>query len=562
MAAPIEVVWSRLIALVDEMAVSLKRMSFSTILRESNDYAVVLTDQKGGAIVHNTMGMPSFIGALARAVKGIVQKYPPDNLSPGDVLITNDPWLTSGHLPDITVVTPVFLENRVAAFSVSICHATDVGGRLWSADATELYEEGMQIPLMKLYRGGNLDRSFVELLSANVRMPEQFMGDIHAQVNSNALIQRRLPNLVEELEIDDFDKLCEEIYGRSEAAMRTQISALPSGSYQAEVLTDGFDRPDRIRLRLTVENSDIVADFTGTSPQIKRGINVVYNYTFSWTMFALKAMLAPELSLNEGYLRPVDIRVPEGSILNARYPAPVGSRHLTGRNAAFAVFLAFSEFAPERTMSVSCQSGYPFFGGVDRRGRRFTQFLPMCGGMGARYSKDGPSATFFPSNASNVPIELVEALTPLRFECKELVRDSGGPGKYRGGLAQRTSIVAETDMKVSIVTDQVDHPPFGLFGGHAGSPRVNAINGDTNIHAKGQFLLEKGDRVLTQQAGGGGLGIPFERDPQAVLRDVREGLVSAEAANSIYGVAIDLREGTVDVSPRNRDRGEDEATVP
>jgi N-methylhydantoinase B len=278
-------------------------------------------------------------------------------------------------------------------------------------------------------------------------------------------------------------------------------------------------------------------------------------------MFALKAMLAPELPLNEGYLRPVDIRVPEGCILNARYPAPVGSRHLTGRNAAFAVFLAFSKFAPEMTMAVSCQSGYPFFGGVDRRGRRFTQFLPMCGGMGARYSKDGPSATFFPSNASNVPVELVEALTPLRCEFKELVRDSGGPGKYRGGLAQRTSLVAEADMKVSIVTDQVDHPPSGLFGGHSGAPRVNAINDDTKIHAKGQYLLKKGDRVLTQQAGGGGLGIPYERDPQAILRDVVEEMVSLDAARSIYGVAIDLQEHTVDVSPRNREKGRDEATL-
>jgi N-methylhydantoinase B len=509
------------------------------------------------------MGMPSFIGALARAVKGIVQQYPPETLAPGDVLITNDPWLTSGHLPDITVVTPIFLGDYVTAFSVSICHATDVGGRLWSADATELYEEGIQIPLMKLYREGELDQSFVEILAANVRMPEQFMGDIHAQVNSNALIQRRLPKLVEELGINDFDGFCDEIYARSEAAMRSEISALPNGTYQSEIWTDGFDHPDLIRLMLTVEDSNIIADFAGTSPQVNRGINVVYNYTFSWTMFSLKAMLAPDLPLNEGYIRPIDIRVPEGCILNARYPAPVGSRHLTGRNAAFAVFLAFSKFAPERTMAISCQSGYPFFGGVDRSGRRFTQFLPMCGGMGARCSKDGPSATFFPSNASNVPIELVEALTPLRFECKELVTDSGGPGRHRGGLAQRTMLVAEADMKVSIVTDQVHNPPAGLFGGRLGAPRVNAINNnDTEVHPKGQYLLKTRDRVLTQQAGGGGLGNPFERDPQAVLHDVTEGLVSLEQAVQEYGVIVHIDDGTVDTSPRSRQGGNDEAVVP
>jgi N-methylhydantoinase B len=366
---------------------------------------------------------------------------------------------------------------------------------------------------------------------------------------------------VEELELDDFYDLCTEIYNLSESVMRDEISKLPEGTYRAEIWTDGFDHSDLVKLALIIDGSNIVADFAGTSLQVNRGINVVYNYTFSWAMFALKAMLAPDLPLNEGYMRPIDIRVPEGCILNACYPAPVGSRHLTGRNAAFAVFLAFSQFAPERTMAISCQSGYPFFGGIDRRGRRFTQFLPMCGGVGARFSKDGPSATFFPSNASNVPIELVEALTPLRFECKELLTDTGGVGKFRGGLAQRTEIVAEADMKVSIVTDQVHHPPVGILGGHAGAPRINAINGDTSVHPKGQYLVKVGDRILTQQAGGGGLGDPFERDPKAILSDVVEGLVSPERAIEDYGVIVNVEGGTVDISPRNRQRGGNETPV-
>ena len=253
MGAPIEIVWARFNALVDEMAANLKRMSFSTVLRESNDYAVVLTDRWGRPIVHNTMGMPSFIGALARAVKGIVELCPPDTLHPGDVLITNDPWLTSGHLPDITIATPIFLGDQVEAFSVSMCHATDVGGRLWSADATELYEEGIQIPLMKLFDKGALDHSLVKLVTSNVRMPEQFMGDIHAQVNTGALVQRRMLRLMEELGVDDFEGFCTQIYNMSESALSSEILKLPDGHYPAEVWADGFDEPVLIKLALTID---------------------------------------------------------------------------------------------------------------------------------------------------------------------------------------------------------------------------------------------------------------------------------------------------------------------
>lgn len=542
---PLEVAWNRLTSIVDEVAADIRRMSFSTIVRESNDYAYVLTTPRGEPIIHNSLGMPSFIGCMARTVKQLLEVIPLESIEQGDVLLTNDPWIGGGHLPDMVVAAPIFWREELVAFGVSICHATDIGGRLWSADATELFEEGLQIPVSKLYRRGVRDETLLNVILSNVRTPDQFIGDLQAQVNANELLQRRLPAALEELGVSRFSDLYERIFQVSEAAMQHEIAALPDGTHEAEVMVDGFDEPLVVRVKLEIDGSRILVDFAGTSDQADRGINVVFNYTYSWALFALKAVLAPDLPLNEGNLRPIEVAAPPGCILNTTRPSAVGGRQLVGRNAAFAIFKAWASVVPERTIAVGGHSGYPFFSWADPKGRRHTQFLPMCGGTGARYAKDGLSATYFPTNASAVPIEIVESIAPIRFLKKELVCDSGGPGKYRGGLAQEIELELGADMTMSLITDQVLFPPEGLLGGKHGWPRVNAIDGDSDVHSKKQHRLRSGTRILTRQAGGGGIGDPLSRDREAVAADVANGLVSEAAAKTHYGYTLgQVAEGT------------------
>ena len=347
----LELLWRRLISIVDEAAVSLVRTSFSTIVRESNDFACVITDAEGRSIAQATSSIPSFIGTVPRTIRHFLEVFPPEHLSEGDILITNDCWLGTGHLPDITVAKPIYLDGRLVAFAGSVAHSPDIGGRMRSADAREVFEEGLQIPPMKVMERGRINAALEQILRKNVRVPDQVMGDLYAQFTGLALMERQVVTLMRERNLPSLEELSRELRGRSETAMRKAISALPDGTYRSEAVSDGIDDPIRLKLALTVAGDRITADFAGSHAQVPRSINVCLAYTTAYTSYGIKAVLCPDVPNNDGALAPLHITAPLGSILNSEPPAAGGARALIGHFLPAMVMLALSEIAPERTIA-------------------------------------------------------------------------------------------------------------------------------------------------------------------------------------------------------------------
>ena len=347
----LEILWTRLITVANEQAAALQRTSFTPIVRESGDLSAALFDANGRMLAQAVTGTPGHINSLATAMHHFLAAFPPDALRPGDVLVTNDPWKTSGQLNDISVVTPVFRDDRVIAFLGNTCHAMDIGGRGLSADASEIYEEGLYLPITKLYEGGSANEELFRLLAANVRAPYEVLGDVHAQVAGNQVGMDRLLDYLEEFGLPDLEDLSAEILGRSEAAARHAIAALPDGDYEKTIHTDGLDRPIRIRCRVSIRGDHVSVDYAGSSPQVDRGMNVVLNYTAAYTSYALKCAIWPDVPHNDGSFRPLTVTAPEGSILNPRWPAAVAARHIVGRFLPHAVFGALVGIIPDRVLA-------------------------------------------------------------------------------------------------------------------------------------------------------------------------------------------------------------------
>jgi N-methylhydantoinase B len=536
----LEILWGRLISVVDEAAATLVRTSFSTIVKESNDYACILLDAQGDSLANNTASIPSFIATLPRTMKHFLKVYPPGQWQPGDVIMTNDPWLASGHLPDITMAMPVFHKGKLVAFAGTIAHSPDIGGSIWSADARELFEEGIRIPPLKLYEKGEPNSTLMNMIRANVRVPEMVMGDLNAQIMAQAICRNRLIEFMEEYEIDDLTDLAGVIHAKSETIMRQAIREVPEGIYEKAVEMDGFDRPIRIQCRITVKGSELAVDYEGTSPQIERGLNCVLAYTESYTTYPIKCALDPFTPKNEGSYRPITVTAPEGSILNPRFPSPVNARQIIGHFLSAAVFGALEKAIPARVIADS--GSQPtlriLFTGAGWDGEKFSSVLFANGGMGARPDKDGLSCIPFPTNSSCGSIEIQEAATPLLFWQKEMVTDSGGPGRFRGGLGQQIFVEVQSrePIRVSLLTDRHHHPAQGFQGGGAGFPTKIFLNDGRFIHPKSQTVLQPGDKLSIHYAGGGGFGEPRERERSAVEDDVREERISRAAAENIYGL--------------------------
>lgn len=536
----LEIFWGRLISVVDEAAGTLVRTSFSTIVKESNDYACVLLDSKGDSLANNTASIPSFIATLPRTMKHFLRVCPQDQWKQGDVIMTNDPWLASGHLPDITMAMPVFHKGELVAFAGTIAHSPDIGGSIWSADARELFEEGIRIPPLKLYENGQPNSTLMDMIRANVRVPEMVIGDLNAQIMAQTMCRNRLIEFLEEYDIDDLTDLAEVIQAKTEATMRQAISDVPDGIYEKRVEMDGFDRPIRIQCRITVKGSELEVDYEGTSPQIERGLNCVLAYTESYTTYPIKCALDPFTPKNEGSYRPIRVKAPEGSILNPRFPAPVNARQLIGHFLSAAVFGALEKAIPAKVIADS--GSQPtlriLFTGVGEDREKFSSVLFANGGMGARPGKDGLSCIPFPTNSSCGSIEIQESIMPLLFWKKEMAPDSGGPGKFRGGLGQQIllEVRSQEPIRVSLLTDRHHHPAQGFQGGMPGSPTKIVLNNGQFIHPKSQTVLQPGDKLNIHYAGGGGFGPPYERERSAVEDDVREERVSAAAARDIYGL--------------------------
>jgi len=520
-------------------------------------------------IAQSLTGTPGHINPMATGAIHLLNAYPPETLSPGDVLVTNDPWLTAGQVNDFTVLTPVFRtengKDKIVAYFSNCCHSPDVGGRILSAEAHEVFEEGLQVPITKLFNAGEPNEELFKIIRGNVRTPDATVGDLYAQASSNAVGAKSLLQMMDEFGLDTIDPLADEIISRSESAMRAGIQAIPNGRYENETWSDGFEEPLCIKVAVTVQDEDIQIDFDGSSPQSARGINVVLNYTKGYASFAIKAAISPEVPHNEGAFRPVHITAPQGCILNCKRPAAVASRHLVGHFLPTAIFGALSQAIPDRVLAGSAD---PIWMSIwrakwpqtnsdqtssdqtssDQMQKQSNLTLFSLGGTGARPTQDGLSATGFPSGVGGVPTEVAETQAPIIQSHRRLRPDSGGPGKFRGGLGQSISVaqLGADPWSVSGMVDRTKFAADGLDGGKAGALGEFQLDGEP-AEPKTVLWMEPDSVIELNLPGGGGYGNPMERDPEQVLYDVVNRYVSIKKAESDYGVVIRFTGNTDDL---------------
>ncbi|MCW2130865.1 hydantoinase B/oxoprolinase family protein [Arthrobacter sp. VKM Ac-2550] len=536
---------NRLHSMLDEQQAALVNTAFSPVVRESYDLACAVFDSRGSMIGQSSGGTPGHINALATGMRHIASRYPAQSMAEGDVLITNDPWMTAGQINDITVATPVFRNHVLVAWFASCCHSPDIGGRILSAAATEVYEEGLRIPILKLRTAEGPNEVLEEIIRVNVRTPDETLGDIYAQVAANQVGARSLLRLMDEYQLDSIDDVAAEIMDRSEAALRNAIEQLTDGTYTAAMECDGFGgQPLTLQVTVTVRGNGITVDYAGSSPQSPFGVNVVLNYTRAYTSFAIKAALAPEVPHNAGSFRPVHITAPEGSVLNCLDPAPVASRHLVGHFLPSLVFEALRPALPEGLPAASADALWMsvWRGNGTTKDESFTLTVFGAGGSGGRPTKDGLTTTGFPTGVRAAPTEVLETLTPLVQTQRELLPDSGGPGKFRGGLGQQLQVRRRGGQAwtVNANIDRVDHPAAGALGGMPGSAgSFTDIQTGEDLPRKSLLRLAPDTHVRFRFPGGGGYQDPFERDIEDVFNDVVNGYISLEAARGMYGVAIE-----------------------
>ncbi len=561
------VMWNRLISVVEEQAQTLMRTAFSTSVREAGDLAAAVFDRQGRMLAQAVTGTPGHINSMAEGVVHFINKYPVEEMEPGDVFITNDPWQTSGHLHDITVVTPTFYQEKLVGLFANTCHVVDIGGRGFSPDARQVFEEGVNIPIMHLFRRGEPNETLMEIVRTNVREPQQVTGDIFSFAAANDTGSKRLVSMMAEFGIDALDELAEFIIENSRVATVERIRALQKGTFHNELTMDGYDRPVTLRAALTVGEDNIHVDYTGTSPASSHGINVVLNYTKAYTCFGVKCAVAPDIPNNYGSLLPITFSAPEGCILNAPRPYAVAARHIIGHLLPDTVLGCLHQVLPEGVQaegsaslwniqlrggpSVSTDSGY------EGKIPEFELLHFNSGGSGARPQKNGMSATAFPSGVRGMPVEASEAITPVIFWRKEFREDSGGAGKYRGGLGQVIEIGGDDGIPFDVLAmfERVNNAPHGRNGGTDGAAGEVALASGQTLRPKGQQGIPAHDRLHLEMAGGGGFGNPFERDAARVAEDVRNGIVTIASARDLYGVAVG-HDGCVDAAATAALRGE------
>jgi N-methylhydantoinase B len=562
----LEVLWNRLVAVVEEQARALMRTSFTSVVREAGDLSAGLFDQRGRMVAQAVTGTPGHVNAMATSVHHFLREIPARTLEPGDVMITNHPWQTSGHLNDFTVITPIFHDGTLTAYFGNCCHALDVGGRGLGADARQVYEEGLFVPVTRLFRRGEPNEELFRIIRANVRAPFEVIGDLYAQAASNDVGGARLVEMVEEFDLGDIESLSDEVCSRSERAMREAIEALADGVYENEAYTDGFDEPIRLAVSIRVDGDEMFIDFEGSSPQSERGINVVLNYTAAYTTFGVKCAISPEVPNNDGSFQPVHVTAPEESILNALHPAPVGARHIVGHFLPGVIHGALAKAIPGKVLAQGADSLWNTqITGQREDGEPFTYVFFSGGGMGARPDRDGLSATAFPSGIRGVPAEVIESISPVVMHRRELRPGSEGPGRHRGGFGQEMEIGVRggSGWTLSAMYDRTRFPAQGMRGGLPGGEGSARTASGEALHPKRQQRIPGGGRVVLRLPGGGGHGDPFEREPAQVTRDVEDGLVSVERARDVYGVVLKEgeRPGTYTVDAEATARHRKEATL-
>ena len=560
----LQILWRRLISIVDEADASVARTAFSSLLRDAHDYTCMFTDSRGQELVQGTFCTPGQAGAMALGVKNLINSIALDAYQPGDVFIVNDPWLLAGHLNDVCVMSPIFYKARPVAFTACVFHHSDIGGRV-ASDNRQVYEEGIFIPPLKLYAAGVLNESVLELIRWNVRTPEEVTGDIRSQVAANHVCAQKVIEMLEDEGLDSLDDLADEIIDRTEMSMRAAISKIPNGVYPYDGIIEGAGKREDISIKVTVEvkDSDIHIDFDGTSSQVDWGGNVVYNFTYAYVFMAVKSAFDPDIPINEGAIRPVKMTAPEGTVVNCKFPAAVAARMQVGHFMTEMVFKALAAATPDNIIAES--GGTPaqtnIFYGKRHNAAPWLTMIIRGGGLGAGSRMDGHHCAIFPANGANTPVEIFESDTPLIVEERSLVCDSGGPGRMRGGLGRKMTIRVPDDdyapqgpISIAIQAGRYKYPPRGLFGAGPGSGARFLIDeqpGDPS----GLTLCQPGNVIQFESAGGGGYGDPLQRDPQAVAADVVNGYVSIEKALEDYGIVIDPVTLKVDLEETNRIRG-------
>jgi len=545
----LEIMWSRLVTVVEEMWQTICRTAFSLIVSEAQDFACDLLDASGESLAHSPRAMPVFNVTLPRAVKAMLRKFPANMLKPGDVLITNDPWLCAGHLFDIAVVTPVFRNGTLVALTGTVGHVGDIGGTKDSLRAREIYEEGIQIPPMMLYREGVANEDLLTLITENVRKSEEVLGDIHSFVAANALGAERLVAFMDEYGMHDLRALAQVVQGRAEAAIRSAIRALPDGEYHSEIWNNPLGEKLRYPLRLTVRGDEIELDFKGAPPQLPQGgLNCTFSYTEAHATYPMKCLLSPDVRGNAGCYRPFTVKAPAGSVLNCDKPASVNLRTRVGWYLAPNIFRALAGAAPDR---VQAATGLPVAVNVYGRtadGAVYADHFFMGAGQGGSSHGDGKSALLYPTSAANTSVELMETRAPVLVLEKAFVIDSGGPGRYRGGCGVRTRLRKLYDdglpTLASVYPEGVGVTVEGLHGGrHGGSVHGRVVDQSGNVLrdcGTGELVtLTRADQIVEiQLAGGAGYGDPHERRAVLVAQDVAEGIVAPEAAARDYGADL------------------------
>lgn len=542
-----QVMWNRMISVVEEQAQALIRTAFSTSVREAGDLSAGVYDTQGRMLAQAVTGTPGHVNAMADAVAHFIRRIGPDNIFEGDVYLTNDPWEGTGHLHDITVVSPSFHKGKLIGFFGCTAHVVDIGGRGFGADAASIYEEGLYIPIMKLAERGEVDKAFIHLVRGNVREPDQLVGDLYALATCNEIGHQRLIEMMNEFALDDLSEIAEFILENSRLATLEKIAELPQERASGEMTIDGYSTPIELKVSLEIQKDQILCDFAGTSGLDKKGINVPLVYTQAYACYALKCAIAPEIPNNAASLAPFVITAPVNSIVNAVHPAPVALRHVIGHMIPDTVYNALDKILPNTVPAEGAGTLCNFQISVRPRtdeqapddAVRAEVLTFNSGGSGARPSLDGMSATAFPSGVMTMPVEATEHVGPVVIWRKELRRDSGGAGKFRGGLGQYMEVSATQghEFDFSAMFDRVQFPARGRQGGGDGAATHISRSDGTKMKGKGKQFVPHGQRVMLEFPGGAGFGKASERDEEQVCRDLARGYISAESAKKDYGMS-------------------------
>ena len=553
----LEILWNRLLGITDEAGIALIKSCFSSIVRDSHDFSIALFDHKKRLLAQCGTSTPGQVGCMPPTIENFCRVFPPEKLRPGDVVGTNDPWQASTHLNDISVASPVFYKKKLVGFAVCTVHHIDIGGRHATLESESIFEEGLWIPVCKFIQAGIPNELLFEMIRHNVRVPNEVIGDIQAQFAALHLSATRINELLEEYGLRNLGELGDEIISRSEVAMRREIRKIPDGTYRHSFLLDSIDgEHPKLCIAVSIIGDQVVMDFEGTSKQIHRAVNSIFNMSKSFCLYAIKSILDPFIPNNEGCFRPITVKAAEGSLVNPRWPAPVWGRTMIIHRIPELIYGALSSVLPDKVIAESGSAPLGSIGitSVKQNNESCLSVSFFFGGLGGRTSKDGICCLSFPGNVANTPIELIECDVPILWEKRELLCDSGGAGKFRGGVGEEFSFSVPSGkigpkegepVFVALRGGRFERPSHGILGGMNSNLAEITVN-DKPEGLKRRFALRPGDVLKYKVPGGGGYQNPLNREPRLVEDDVRNGFVSIEKAEALYGVAINKETMRVD----------------